>query len=101
MRRTLVESEQELARLGRDHGALIILTCKGADRQERIEPHDGDEFYLLAGLPPQQVDSLKPTDSPGYDPGKNLCLEQRFIGAGVLGRGPAPLDAADHGGPME
>lgn len=52
-----VESRQELPRLGRDNGRLVVFARKCAHGIQGIEPHDRHEPHAIINVPTEQMDT--------------------------------------------
>ena len=64
MRRSAVEPRQQLARLRRDDGDLVVGTRKRTHGIQSRKPHDGYELDLFLTIAADQVDALKAIDLP-------------------------------------
>ena len=98
MLRAIVEAGEHGPRLGGNNRHFVIVACKLADGGQRVKPHDGDKFNFRASIAAQQLNAVEPGNAPVLDPDEDFLFEQRLISIGVLRRGPAVLDADDHGG---
>lgn len=94
--RALVESEQQHARVGRNHRSFVVGSGKFADRVQRVERHDGHEFHRVVQVSAQEVDAAKPGNLSLDDPLQNVAPQQCLVGIGVGWRGPAMPNAVNH-----
>ena len=62
---TGIEAGQDSPGLGGDDGRLVVIPGEFADRVERIEAHDGDEFHFVAAGAAEQLDALEAAGGKG------------------------------------
>jgi hypothetical protein len=74
MPRAIVETGEHRSSGGRYDRNIAVLAGKGADRFERVEPHDGDELDLVRQGAAQQLDLLKASNVAGENARKNLVF---------------------------
>src|SRR4051794_35697975 len=96
MRGALVEPLEHLASRVWNMADAVVLAHEGLDRVEAVEPHQGLELDLIAKLALHQVDVAEARDPPRLNAGDHLAADDPLISLGIVGRGPAAPDAADH-----
>src|SRR5829696_9098470 len=93
---TPVEPGEQGPRLGRDYRHLVILPGKAANRFDRVEPHDGDEFHFRIQAAAEELDLAEAGDLTALDALEDLVPEKRLVGVSILRGRPAMPDPTDH-----
>src|SRR5205085_6574423 len=93
---TVVEAVEHRARFQRNMADRIILAHEGLYRFQIVEPHERLKLDLAADIAPHQVDVAEARDLPRLDVGNHFAADDPFISVGILGRGPAAPETANH-----
>src|SRR5512146_3373187 len=96
MRGAVVKAVEHRPSLQWNMAHRIILSHKGLDRVEAIEPHQGLELDLAAEIALHQVHVAEARNLPSLDARDYLGADDPLISIGILQRRPAAPETADH-----
>src|SRR6476661_8229453 len=96
MGRAIVEGLQYRASLDRDVADGIILAHEVLDGFDAVEPHQRLELNLSADIPLHEIHVMKSGNPPCLNGRNHFGPDDPLIGVGILRRGPAAPETADH-----